>query len=81
MAPGLYESVARAVKAQLPRMHLHAFSPEEVSPTAHNGRNGRAGPSAAVIVTLGGSAVSGCQCMGLAYVAPDCSTRVARARR
>jgi FO synthase subunit 2 len=26
----LYPSVARAIKAELPNVHLHAFSPEEV---------------------------------------------------
>jgi len=30
MLPGLYEATARAVKAAVPSLHLHAFSPEEV---------------------------------------------------
>jgi FO synthase subunit 2 len=30
MNPELYPSVARAIKAELPNVHLHAFSPEEV---------------------------------------------------
>ncbi|CAJ1375003.1 unnamed protein product [Effrenium voratum] len=30
MAPALYEDIARAIKAEHPELHLHAFSPEEV---------------------------------------------------
>lgn len=30
MQPGLYEEIARAIKAARPGLHLHAFSPEEV---------------------------------------------------
>lgn len=31
MAPDLYPSLVRAIKAEVPAIHVHAFSPEEVS--------------------------------------------------
>jgi FO synthase subunit 2 len=30
MAPDLYPSLVRAIKKEVPAMHIHAFSPEEV---------------------------------------------------
>ena len=30
MSPTLYEDICRAIKAELPRIHIHGFSPEEV---------------------------------------------------